>query len=256
MPHILGPVLNGGGFAAIRDTDGGSYDGDAAGTARSAPMQFIPSTWAGYAADGNDNGVSSPHNVYDATLAAGKYLCSGGLDLSNPQDRATAVCRYNHSDSYVATVLLWADAYANGFHPMPSDPVPPDNDAATSALGPPSTPATRRLRSRSRAPTSRSRRRRDSTHEDPAAGDRADHEDRRRRAPDDDHRRPDDDTTTTDDDHHDDDRPPAEQPHDERDDRRADDDHAPRPAATESAEQSPPRTAAESLRRSCTCRRR
>ncbi len=137
VPQILGPVLNGGGFAAIRDTDGGAYDGDARWDRAVGAMQFIPSTWKGYAADGNGDGLKSPHNVYDATVAAGKYLCSGGLDMSKPQDRATAVFRYNHSDSYVATVLSWADAYANGVDPMPSDPVWPDEDDNL-ALGPPS----------------------------------------------------------------------------------------------------------------------
>ncbi|SDD02952.1 lytic transglycosylase domain-containing protein [Actinokineospora iranica] len=120
---ILGPVLNGGGFAAIADTDGGSYDGDARWDRAVGPMQFIPSTWKGYASDGNGDGKTDPNNVYDATLGAGKYLCSGGMDLSNPQQRATAVFRYNHSDSYVRTVLIWAEAYAKGVTPVPTTPV-------------------------------------------------------------------------------------------------------------------------------------
>jgi hypothetical protein len=136
VPHILGPVLNGGGFASIRDTDGGRLDGDSSWDRAVGAMQFLPSTWTAYASDGNEDGVQSPHNVYDETLAAGKYLCSGGLDLSKPQDRAAAVFRYNRSNSYVATVLLWADAYANGVTPMPGDPVP--NDDSAGALGPPS----------------------------------------------------------------------------------------------------------------------
>lgn len=134
VPNIYGPVLNGGGFAAIRDTDGGKWDGDNRWDRAVGAMQFIPSTWSGYASDGNEDGVQSPHNVYDETLAAGKYLCSGNLDMENPSDRAAAVFRYNRSDSYVATVLLWADAYANGFSPMPGDYVPPDDIA----YGPPS----------------------------------------------------------------------------------------------------------------------
>jgi Transglycosylase SLT domain len=135
VPHILGPVLNGGGFAAIRDTDGGRLDDDARWDRAVGSMQFIPSTWRGYAADGNNDGISSPHNIYDATVAAGKYLCSGGLDLSNPQDKATAVFRYNHSDSYVRTVLIWADAYAKGTHPLPSDLGP--SPAELAAMNPP-----------------------------------------------------------------------------------------------------------------------
>jgi hypothetical protein len=130
VPQILGPVLNGGGFAAIRDTDGGRLDGDPRWDRAVGSMQFIPSTWSGYASDGNGDGVSSPHNIYDASVAAGKYLCSGGMDLSDPRDRATAVFRYNHSDSYVRTVLIWADAYAKGTNPLPSTPVDPGQIAA------------------------------------------------------------------------------------------------------------------------------
>jgi hypothetical protein len=137
---ILGPVLNGGGFAAIRDTDGGAFDGDNRWDRAVGAMQFIPSTWSAYKADGNDDGVMSPHNVFDATVAAGKYLCSGGLDMSKPQDRAAAVFRYNHSNSYVETVLLWADAYAEGVTPVEDDYVPDDDDIY--ALGPPSYPNT------------------------------------------------------------------------------------------------------------------
>lgn len=120
-PQILGPVLNGGGFAAIEDTDKGRYDGDSGWDRAVGAMQFIPSTWRGYASDGNADGESNPHNVYDATVAAGKYLCSGGMDMSNQEDRAAAVFRYNHSESYVRTVLMWADAYAKGVTPLPSD---------------------------------------------------------------------------------------------------------------------------------------
>ena len=134
MPHILGPVLNGGGFAAIRDTDGGRLDDDARWDRAVGSMQFIPSTWEQYASDGNNDGVSSPHNIYDATVASGKYLCSGGLDLSDAKDRAVAVFRYNHSDSYVRTVLIWADAYAHGTTPVPSTAVDP---AELAALHPP-----------------------------------------------------------------------------------------------------------------------
>jgi hypothetical protein len=137
VPHILGPVLNGGGFAAIRDTDDGRLDDDPRWDRAVGAMQFIPSTWAGYAADGNNDGQSSPHNIYDATVAAGQYLCSGGLDLSKARDRAIAVFRYNHSDSYVRTVLIWADAYAKGVEPLPTTPV---NPAQVAALQPPKKP--------------------------------------------------------------------------------------------------------------------
>ncbi|RZS37055.1 membrane-bound lytic murein transglycosylase B [Herbihabitans rhizosphaerae] len=122
---IVGPALNGAGFASISDSDGGVFDGDTVWDRAVGPMQFIPTTWRGYASDGNGDGVSNPHNIYDATVASGRYLCAGGGDLRDPGQRAQAVFRYNHSDSYVRTVLIWADAYARGVTPLPSDTVAP-----------------------------------------------------------------------------------------------------------------------------------
>ncbi|SDN11287.1 lytic transglycosylase domain-containing protein [Allokutzneria albata] len=125
--RILGPVLNGApGMAAIADTDGGRLDGDTAWDRAVGPMQFIPSTWALYAADGDSDGTSNPHNVYDAALASGKYLCAGGLNLLDPGQLVQAVFRYNHSNVYVQKVLLWAAAYATGVNPLPTNPVPLD----------------------------------------------------------------------------------------------------------------------------------
>src|SRR5438128_1511384 len=39
------------------------------------PMQFLPGTWARYAADGDGDGIPDPQNLFDATLAAARYLC-------------------------------------------------------------------------------------------------------------------------------------------------------------------------------------
>jgi hypothetical protein len=118
-PAILGPVLNGQGFAAIHDTDRGAFDGDSTWDRAVGPMQFIPGTWAGFAADGNNDGQSNPNNIYDATVGAGNYLCSGGGDMSKPEQRAQAVFRYNHSDEYVATVMAWAIQYEQGVDSLP-----------------------------------------------------------------------------------------------------------------------------------------
>ncbi|MGO1054214.1 lytic transglycosylase domain-containing protein [Crossiella sp. CA198] len=131
-PRILGPQLSGGpGFAAIRDTDNGALDGDTQWDRAVGPMQFIPSTWRGYAADGNADGRSDPNNVYDAALGAGNYLCSGGLDLSNPAQLATAVFRYNHSNVYVRNVLTWMERYAKGVTILPDDPLVPTDPNLT-----------------------------------------------------------------------------------------------------------------------------
>lgn len=106
---ILGPTLDGHlpGNEVVRSTAGGF-------TSAVGPMQFLPETWKSWAADGNVDGVADPHNVFDASLAAGKYLCSGGLDLRDAAQELQAVLRYNHSLRYAADVLGWSLAYRSG----------------------------------------------------------------------------------------------------------------------------------------------
>ena len=121
---ILGPVLDGTnpGDGVVPDTDHGRYDGNTTYDRAVGPMQFLPSTWEKYGADGNHDGVADPHNVYDAALGAGRYLCSGGLDVADPAQARTAVYRYNHSEAYVTNVLTWSAAYARGVAPTDSAP--------------------------------------------------------------------------------------------------------------------------------------
>ncbi|MES4905288.1 MULTISPECIES: lytic transglycosylase [unclassified Streptomyces] len=116
---ILGPVLNGNGFARITDTDGGAYDGDTTHDRAVGPMQFIPSTWATWGRDGNGDGEKNPNNIYDAALAAGAYLCADGRDLSDKADLDRAILGYNHSQEYLATVLSWFEYYKKGTHEVP-----------------------------------------------------------------------------------------------------------------------------------------
>lgn len=123
---ILGPRLDGDGFALIRDSDGGAYDGDAAYDRAVGPMQFIPSTWASWGADGNGDGRADPHNIYDAALAAGRYLCAGGRDLSEPGDLDRAILGYNHSGAYLRTVKAWFAYFLEGHRVVPDDPAASD----------------------------------------------------------------------------------------------------------------------------------
>lgn len=96
------------------------------------PMQFLPGTWARYAADGDGDGVADPQNLYDSALAAAKYLCSGGLDLRDPTQVMAAILRYNNSIPYAQNVLGWAAAYATGVIPVDLPPIvgppPPISD--------------------------------------------------------------------------------------------------------------------------------
>lgn len=97
------------------------------------PMQFLPGTWARYASDGKGDGVADPQNIFDATLAAARYLCSGGLNLRDQTQVLTAILRYNNSMPYAQNVLGWAAAYATGVVPVDLPPMtgppPPLGDA-------------------------------------------------------------------------------------------------------------------------------
>ncbi|MFI5775704.1 lytic transglycosylase domain-containing protein [Nocardia sp. NPDC051570] len=122
---IFGPALDGtlAGNQTIRAAGGGFVR--AVG-----PMQFLPGTWATYASDGNADGKADPNNVFDAALAAGKYLCSDNTDLRDPKQELRAILRYNNSSSYASEVMSWANAYMTGGAPVPvgsiPDPLPPN----------------------------------------------------------------------------------------------------------------------------------
>lgn len=73
------------------------------------PMQFLPSTFAVYGVDGNGDGKADINKQADAVYSAARYLCaSGGGQSATLRD---AIFSYNHSDSYVNTVLALAHQY-------------------------------------------------------------------------------------------------------------------------------------------------
>lgn len=109
---IVGPSLNGDGFASIPDTDGGALDGDARWDHAVGPMQFIPSTWQLAGRDGNGDGKADPFNIDDAALTAASYLCAHGGDLTTASGWSDAIYSYNQSDSYVNKVRDRATGYA------------------------------------------------------------------------------------------------------------------------------------------------
>ncbi len=110
VPPITGIPLNGAnGTASIPDTDDGFYDGDTFWDRAVGPMQFIPSSWRIFGADGNSDGVSDPHNYFDAAYAAVRHLCPTGTVTNIEQ----ALLRYNRSAAYVSEVLEWAARYVD-----------------------------------------------------------------------------------------------------------------------------------------------
>src|SRR4051794_661755 len=70
-------------------------------------MQFIPSTWAAYGVDANNDGKKDPYNPVDAICAAARYLRAAGGD----KDIRQAILAYNHADWYADEVLLGANQY-------------------------------------------------------------------------------------------------------------------------------------------------
>ena len=96
------------------------------------PMQFLPGTWSRYASDGDGDGKADVQNLFDSSLAAARYLCSGGLNLRDPGQVMAAILRYNNSVAYARNVLGWAAAYATGVVPVDLPPiigpVPPIGD--------------------------------------------------------------------------------------------------------------------------------
>ena len=117
-PRIVGVPLDGtSGNRTISDTDGGLLDGDPTLDRAVGPLQFIPSTWVKWRADGNGDGRGDPDNLFDAALAAGRYLCAGGRDLASGQGWRSAVLSYNNSDDYGRRVYAAAEAYATGTTP-------------------------------------------------------------------------------------------------------------------------------------------
>jgi membrane-bound lytic murein transglycosylase B len=113
MPNIVGIPLDGGEVDAIRDSDDGALDGDAAWDRAVGPMQFIPSTWALFAADGNGDGVADPQQIDDAALATASYLCSvASGPLTRSENWIAAIAAYNSTIDYNNRVAEAASHYA------------------------------------------------------------------------------------------------------------------------------------------------
>ena len=104
---IFGVELDGTAGNAKILTGAGSY------SRAEGPMQFLPSTWAAVAVDGDGDGRADPQNLYDAAATAAGYLCRRGADVSTDGGRRAAVLTYNFSGSYVDLVSSYAADYAS-----------------------------------------------------------------------------------------------------------------------------------------------
>jgi len=108
-PGIVGPRLDGRhGTSKVLDTDAGRLDGDRTFDRAVGPMQFLPSTWAAVAVDGDSDGRRDVQDINDASLGSAVYLCADHDDLSTKAGQRSALLRYNHSSEYAARVMAIA----------------------------------------------------------------------------------------------------------------------------------------------------
>lgn len=70
------------------------------------PSQFLPTIWQWY--QERYGGLDNPWNLNDAVLATGYYLARNGAVSGNEKN---AVWNYNHSSSYVNSVMNYAGAW-------------------------------------------------------------------------------------------------------------------------------------------------
>ncbi|MEU5674093.1 lytic murein transglycosylase [Micromonospora sp. NPDC047753] len=112
VPNIFGLPLDGkDGRMRIIDTDRGALDGNSTLDRAIGPMQFIPTTWQEIGADADNDGRKDPHDLDDAALAAGNYLCKGGRNLSIAGDWWNAILSYNDVRRYAQDVYDTANRY-------------------------------------------------------------------------------------------------------------------------------------------------
>ncbi|MGC5019794.1 lytic murein transglycosylase [Micromonospora sp. DT47] len=111
-PEIIGDPLDGqGGRSRITDTDRGLFDRDTVYDRAIGPMQFIPTTWQQIGADADNDGRKDPHDLDDAALAAGRYLCAGGRNMTIAGDWWGAILSYNDVRRYAQDVFDTANRY-------------------------------------------------------------------------------------------------------------------------------------------------
>jgi hypothetical protein len=106
---VIGPALDGSpGRRDLPATDHGLLTGDPVHDHAVGPMQILPETWREFADPG-----ASPQNIDAAAIAAGRYLCADGRDLTSASGWWAAIHAYNQSSAYADLVFQYADAYAH-----------------------------------------------------------------------------------------------------------------------------------------------
>jgi len=72
--------------------------------------QFVPSSYVKYGVDGDGDGAIDLNNRSDALASMANYLKAFGWSEDDPAAKKQAIYAYNHCDSYVQAVLIYARA--------------------------------------------------------------------------------------------------------------------------------------------------
>jgi cell wall-associated NlpC family hydrolase len=91
-----------------------------------APVHPASEVVNGVATDEDGDGIASVYDPADAIAGAAKYLLAAGVQ----SDPSAAVFAYNHLQSYVQTVLMYAGQYAGGNYSVVSAQLPQTSTAA------------------------------------------------------------------------------------------------------------------------------
>ena len=100
--------------------------GAAGNTWGGAPVHPASQVVQGVATDENGDGTASVYDPPDAIAGAAKYLLAASVQ-TNP---SAAIFSYNHLQSYVQSVLMYAGQYAGGDFSVASAQMPSGNSAA------------------------------------------------------------------------------------------------------------------------------
>jgi len=91
-----------------------------------APIHPASQVVAGVATDEDSDGIANVYDPADAIAGAAKYLLEFGVQT----DPSAAIFAYNHLQSYVQSVLMYAGQYAGGNFAVVSAQLPQANSAA------------------------------------------------------------------------------------------------------------------------------
>ena len=102
-------------LAAINEVESDyGYDLGRSSAGAEGWMQFMPEEWLAYGVDANGEGVRDPYNPADAIFASARYLAAADV----AHNLRGAIYAYNHSSSYVESVMLRARLLAAAPQPL------------------------------------------------------------------------------------------------------------------------------------------